>query len=65
LGPQNFDQLAASTVPALTGPLGLIGTVSALLIFNQPFGFNAILGVIGLAGILMRNTLISGLMRVA
>jgi multidrug efflux pump subunit AcrB len=25
---------------------------------NQPFGFNAILGLIGLAGILMRNTLI-------
>lgn len=37
----------------LTGPL-----VPALLIFNQPFGFNAILGLIGLAGILMRNTLI-------
>jgi multidrug efflux pump subunit AcrB len=29
-----------------------------LLIFHQPFGFNAILGLIGLAGILMRNTLI-------
>jgi len=42
----------------LTGPLGLVGVVPALLIFNQPFGFNAILGLIGLAGILMRNTLI-------
>jgi multidrug efflux pump subunit AcrB len=42
----------------LTAPLGLIGTVPALLIFNQPFGFNAILGLIGLAGIIMRNTLI-------
>jgi multidrug efflux pump subunit AcrB len=29
-----------------------------LLIFNQPFGFNAILGLIGLAGILIHNTLI-------
>ena len=29
-----------------------------LLLFHQPFGFNAILGLIGLAGILMRNTLI-------
>lgn len=29
-----------------------------LLAFNQPFGFNAILGLIGLADILMRNTLI-------
>jgi multidrug efflux pump subunit AcrB len=42
----------------LTAPLGLVGVVPALLIFNQPFGFNAILGLIGLAGILMRNTLI-------
>ncbi len=42
----------------LTAPLGLIGTVPALLLFGQPFGFNAILGLIGLAGILMRNTLI-------
>jgi multidrug efflux pump subunit AcrB len=42
----------------LTGPLGLIGAAPALLLFHQPFGFNAILGLIGLAGILMRNTLI-------
>ncbi|MDF0518725.1 efflux RND transporter permease subunit [Bradyrhizobium yuanmingense] len=42
----------------LTGPLGLVGVVPVLLLFNQPFGFNAILGLIGLAGILMRNTLI-------
>jgi len=42
----------------LTAPLGLVGVVPVLLVFNQPFGFNAILGLIGLAGILMRNTLI-------
>jgi multidrug efflux pump subunit AcrB len=42
----------------LTGPLGLAGVVPILLVFKQPFGFNAILGLIGLAGILMRNTLI-------
>src|SRR5438046_2647982 len=42
----------------LTGPLGLIGAVPTLLLFQQPFGFNAILGLIGLSGILMRNTLI-------
>ncbi len=50
--------LSAMAMVALTGPLGLIGTVPASLLFNQSFGFNAILGVIGLAGILMRNTLI-------
>lgn len=41
-----------------TAPLGLIGAVPALLVTGSPFGFNAILGLIGLAGILMRNTLI-------
>ena len=41
-----------------TAPLGLIGATLALLLFRQPFGFVAILGLIGLAGILMRNTLI-------
>jgi len=46
------------TMVLLTAPLGLVGVVPVLLIFNQPFGFNAILGLIGLAGILMRNTLI-------
>ena len=42
----------------LTCPLGLVGVVPILLIFHQPFGFDAILGLIALAGILMRNTLI-------
>ncbi|MDG5497519.1 efflux RND transporter permease subunit [Niveispirillum sp. BGYR6] len=46
------------TMVMLTAPLGLVGVVPALLLFHQPFGFNAILGLIGLAGILMRNTLI-------
>ncbi|KAA3499397.1 AcrB/AcrD/AcrF family protein [Rhizobium rhizogenes] len=50
--------LSTMTMVMLTGPLGLAGVVPMLLIFNQPFGFNAILGLIGLAGILMRNTLI-------
>ena len=50
--------LAATTMVFLTAPLGLVGAVPVLLLFQQPFGFNAILGLIGLAGILMRNTLI-------
>ncbi|KAB1072280.1 efflux RND transporter permease subunit [Methylobacterium planeticum] len=41
-----------------TAPLGVVGAVPTLLAFQQPFGFNAILGLIGLSGILMRNTLI-------
>jgi multidrug efflux pump subunit AcrB len=41
-----------------TAPLGVIGAAAALLIFNAPFGFVAILGVIALAGIIMRNSVI-------
>lgn len=50
--------LSGMAMVFLTAPLGLIGTVPTLLLFGQPFGFNAILGLIGLAGIIMRNTLI-------
>src|SRR3954470_7552030 len=49
---------SATAMVMLTGPLGLVGAVPTLLLFHQPFGFNAILGLIGLAGIIMRNTLI-------
>jgi multidrug efflux pump subunit AcrB len=41
-----------------TGPLGLIGAASALLLTQAPFGFVAILGVIALAGMIMRNSVI-------
>jgi len=39
-------------------PLGLIGAVAFLLLFNAPFGFVALLGVIALAGMDMRNSVI-------
>jgi multidrug efflux pump subunit AcrB len=42
----------------LTAPLGVVGVVPILLAFDVPFGFNGILGLTGLSGILMRNTLI-------
>ena len=37
---------------------GLIGVVAALLASNQPLGFVAILGVLALIGIIIRNTVI-------
>lgn len=49
---------AGTFMVVATAPLGLIGAVLALLLFSQPFGFVALLGLTGLAGILMRNTLI-------
>jgi multidrug efflux pump subunit AcrB len=42
----------------LTAPLGLIGAVAALVATDSAFGFVAILGVVALAGIIMRNSII-------
>ena len=42
----------------LTGPLGLAGVAGALLLLNRPFGFVALLGVIALMGMIMRNSVI-------
>jgi multidrug efflux pump subunit AcrB len=52
---QSFSRLA---MVFLTGPLALIGVVPALLIFQAPFGFVALLGVIALGGMIMRNSII-------
>ena len=52
---RRFSDMA---IVLLTAPLGVVGVVPTLLLTGQPFGFNAILGLIALAGILMRNTLI-------
>ena len=40
-----------------TAALGIPGAAAALLLTGQPFGFVALLGVIALAGMVMRNTL--------
>jgi multidrug efflux pump subunit AcrB len=52
---QSFSRLALVFV---TAPLGLIGATGALLIANRPFGFVALLGLIALAGMIMRNSVI-------
>ncbi len=39
-------------------PLGLIGVVPALLLFDKPMGFVAILGILALIGIIVRNAVI-------
>lgn len=52
---QSFSRLA---LVFATAPLGIIGGTGALLIANRPFGFVALLGMIALAGMIMRNTVI-------
>ncbi|MEW9897307.1 efflux RND transporter permease subunit [Chitinivorax sp. PXF-14] len=42
----------------LTAPLGIVGVTVALLVSGRPFGFVAMLGVIALAGMIMRNSVI-------
>ena len=52
---QSFQR---TIIVVLTAPLGIIGVVAALLIFNAPFGFVANLGIIALSGMIMRNSII-------
>ncbi len=52
---QNFSRVF---LVILTAPLGLIGVTLALLLFDKPFGFVAMLGTIALSGMIMRNSVI-------
>jgi multidrug efflux pump len=52
---QSFSRLF---LVLLTAPLGLIGASLALNLAGRPFGFVALLGLIALAGMIMRNTVI-------
>jgi multidrug efflux pump subunit AcrB len=42
----------------LTAPLGLMGVIASLLIFNMPMGFLSQLGILALSGIIIRNSVI-------
>jgi multidrug efflux pump len=53
-----LQSFARVMMVVLTAPLGLIGVVIGLLLFNKPFGFVAMLGVIAMFGIIMRNSVI-------
>jgi multidrug efflux pump subunit AcrB len=53
-----LQSFSRSMLVFLTGPLGIIGVAAALLLLNRPFGFVALLGVIALMGMIMRNSVI-------
>ncbi|MEY1587756.1 efflux RND transporter permease subunit [Burkholderia sp. Bmkn7] len=53
-----LKRFSRTFIVVLTAPLGLIGVVAALLLFGKPFGFVALLGVIAMFGIIMRNSVI-------
>jgi len=52
------QSFALTLMIVLTAPLGMIGVTIALLAFDKPFGFVAMLGTIALSGIIMRNSII-------
>ncbi len=52
---QSFSRLV---LVFLTAPLGIVGASLGLNVANSPFGFVALLGLIALAGMIMRNAVI-------
>ncbi|MBW1944574.1 MAG: efflux RND transporter permease subunit, partial [Deltaproteobacteria bacterium] len=53
-----FNALRQPLIIWLTVPLAIIGVTAGLLIFNQPFGFMALLGVMSLSGMLIKNAIV-------
>ena len=53
-----FNSFRKMSMIVMTIPLGIIGMVMGLLIFQVPFGFMAFLGVISLAGIVINNAIV-------
>lgn len=53
-----LKRIALMFMALLTAPLGLIGVVLALNITRTPLGFMAILGIIALSGMIIRNSII-------
>ena len=53
-----LKSFSRSLLVVLTAPLGLIGVAIALLVSGRPMGFVALLGIISLAGMIMRNSVI-------
>ncbi|WP_066630949.1 efflux RND transporter permease subunit [Labilibacter marinus] len=53
-----FNSFRKMTMIVLTIPMGVIGMVLGLLVFNVPFGFMAFLGIISLAGIVINNAIV-------
>ena len=53
-----LGDMKKTAIVLATGPLGLIGVTAVLGIFRVPFGFVAMLGVIALFGMILRNSVI-------
>lgn len=53
-----FNSVRKTAVIFMTLPLVIVGVVAGLLIFNQPFGFMALLGLLSLVGMQVKNAIV-------
>lgn len=53
-----FNSIRKTLIIWLTVPLSLIGVAAGLLMFDQPFGFMALLGLMSLSGMLIKNAIV-------
>jgi len=53
-----FNSIKKTLVIWFTVPLSIIGVTVGLLVFNQPFGFMALLGLMSLSGMLIKNAIV-------
>ena len=53
-----FDRLKQPAIIYLTVPLAIIGVTVGLLVTSQPFGFMALLGILSLSGMLIKNAIV-------
>lgn len=53
-----LKKISLMIMALLTAPLGLIGVVFSMVITRTPMGFMAVLGVIALSGMIIRNSII-------
>jgi multidrug efflux pump subunit AcrB len=53
-----FNSIKKTLVIWLTVPLAIIGVTVGLLMLNQPFGFMALLGLLSLTGMLIKNAVV-------
>ncbi len=53
-----FNSIRQPLIIWLTVPLSIIGVTAGLLLFKQPFGFMALLGLLSLSGMLIKNAIV-------
>jgi multidrug efflux pump subunit AcrB len=53
-----FNSIKKTMIIWLTVPLSIIGVTAGLLLLKQPFGFMSLLGLMSLAGMLIKNAIV-------